>query len=102
VVEARKADKQQKLDADIGALTQYSRIKVRASGGVFAVTLVNVYEARRTVEVIWDQGATKEFKYSSVVWTDDGEVQEKPGKGMEGPNANAAANGEYRLWSLGP
>ncbi|KAG8772667.1 hypothetical protein FRC12_002956 [Ceratobasidium sp. 428] len=80
VVEARKLDKQAKLDADIGALTQYSRIKVRASGGVFAVTLVNVYEDRRTVEVIWDQGGTKEFRYSSVVWSDqpDGAVQEKP------------------------
>ncbi|QRV82296.1 JmjC domain, hydroxylase [Ceratobasidium sp. AG-Ba] len=80
VVEARKLDKQQKLDADIGALTQYSRIKVRASGGVFAVTLVNVYEDRRTVEVIWDQGGTKEFRYTSVVWSDqpDGAVQEKP------------------------
>ncbi|KAG8701435.1 hypothetical protein FRC08_004080 [Ceratobasidium sp. 394] len=80
VVEARKLDKQQKLDADIGALTQYSRIKVRSSGGVFAVTLVNVYEDRRTVEVVWDQGATKEFRYSSVVWSDqpDGAVQEKP------------------------
>ncbi|KAG8733006.1 hypothetical protein FRC10_000490 [Ceratobasidium sp. 414] len=80
VVEARKLDKQQRLDADIGALTQYSRIKVRSSGGVFAVTLVNVYEDRRTVEVIWDQGGTKEFRYSSVVWSDqlDGAVQEKP------------------------
>ncbi|KAG9095934.1 hypothetical protein FRC06_009228 [Ceratobasidium sp. 370] len=80
VVEARKLDKQQKLDADIGALTQYSRIKVRAPGGVFAVTLVNVYEDRRTVEVIWDQGGTKEFRYGSVVWSDqpDEAVQEKP------------------------
>ncbi|KAF8742797.1 jmjN domain, partial [Rhizoctonia solani] len=80
LVEARKADKQQKLDADIGSLKQWARIKVRGSGGVFAVTLVNVYEERRTVEVMWDQGSTKEFKYTSVVWTDDGEVQEKPGK----------------------
>ncbi|KAG8771287.1 hypothetical protein FRC12_003708 [Ceratobasidium sp. 428] len=80
VVEARKLDRQAKLGADIGALTQYSRIKVRASGGVFTVTLVNVYEDRRTVEVIWDQGGTKEFRYSSVVWSDqpDGAVQEKP------------------------
>ncbi|CAE6492394.1 unnamed protein product [Rhizoctonia solani] len=84
LVEARKADKQQKLDAEIGALKQYARIKVRASGGLFAVTLVNVYEDRRTVEVIWDQGSTKEFKYTSVVWTDDGEVQEKPGKTEDG------------------
>ena len=84
MVEARKADKQQKLDADIGALKQYARIKVRASGGVFAVTLVNVYEDRRMVEVIWDQGSTKEFKYTSGVWADDGEVQEKPGRTEEG------------------
>ncbi|CAE6482174.1 unnamed protein product [Rhizoctonia solani] len=89
MVEARKADKQQKLDAEIGALKQYARIKVRTSGGVFAVTLVNVYEDRRTVEVIWDQGSTKEFKYTSVVWTEDGEVQEKPGKVAEGaPSGN--------------
>lgn len=32
------------------------------------------------VEVVWDQGLTKEFRYSSVVWSDqpDGAVQEKP------------------------
>ena len=80
LLEARKADKQQKLDSDVGALIQYSRIKVRASGGVFAVTLVNVYEDRRMVEVVWDQGLTKEFRYSSVVWSDqpDDAVQEKP------------------------
>ncbi|KDN44039.1 hypothetical protein RSAG8_05771, partial [Rhizoctonia solani AG-8 WAC10335] len=80
LVEARKADKQQKLDADIAALKQYARIKVRAPGGVFAVTLVNVHEDGRMMEVIWDQGSTKEFKYTGVVWADDGEVQEKPGK----------------------
>ncbi|KAJ1301874.1 hypothetical protein OPQ81_000714 [Rhizoctonia solani] len=95
LVEARKADKQQKLDAEIGALKQYSRIKVRASGGVFAVTLVNVYENRRTVEVIWDQGSTKEFKYTSVVWTDDGEVQEKPGKAGEGATVASDLTGSY-------
>ncbi|CAE7056829.1 unnamed protein product [Rhizoctonia solani] len=96
LVEARKVDKQHKLDADIAALKQYSRIKVRASGGVFAVSLVNVYEDRRTVEVIWDQGSTKEFKYTSVVWTDDGEVQEKPEKvGESAPLAGADLTGLY-------
>ncbi|CAE6447318.1 unnamed protein product [Rhizoctonia solani] len=94
LAEARKADKQQKLDADIGALKQYARIKVRASGGVFAVTLVNVYEDRRAVEVMWDQGSTKEFKYTSVVWTDDGEVQEKPGK-TEGIMLGSDITGSY-------
>jgi hypothetical protein len=46
----------------------------------FAVALVNVCEDRRTVEVVWDQGSMKEFRYSSIVWSDqpDGVVQEKP------------------------
>ncbi|KAG9119721.1 hypothetical protein FRC07_005109 [Ceratobasidium sp. 392] len=102
VVEARKLDKQQKLDADIGALTQYSRIKVRASGGVFAVTLVNVYEDRRTVEVIWDQGGTKEFRYSSVVWSDqpDGAVQEKPTTQSQPPQATPQSKTPYRTGTL--
>ncbi|KAG8731860.1 hypothetical protein FRC11_001925 [Ceratobasidium sp. 423] len=95
LVEARKADKQQKLDAEIGALKQYARIKVRASGGVFAVTLVNVYEDRRTVEVMWDQGLTKEFKYTSVVWMEDGEVQEKPGRAGEGATLGSDLTSSY-------
>ncbi|KAH7320507.1 JmjC domain, hydroxylase-domain-containing protein [Rhizoctonia solani] len=100
LIEARKADKQQKIDADIGALKQFARIKVRASGGVFAVTLVNVYEDRRTVEVIWDQGSTKEFKYTSVVWTDDGEVQEKPGKAGEGPAPEISKSFHIRYYII--
>ncbi|KAF8759500.1 jmjN domain [Rhizoctonia solani] len=74
LVEARKADKQQKLDADIGSLKQWARIK---NGGS-----------------MWDQGSTKEFKYTSVVWTDDGEVQEKPGK-VEGETLGSDLTGSY-------
>ena len=45
-----------------------ARIKLRVSSGVFEVSLVRVIEERTAVEVLWDGGVKKEFKWSSLVW----------------------------------
>lgn len=45
-----------------------SRVKLRVSAGVFEVSLLSVDEERGTVEVIWDEGYPRVFKWSSLVW----------------------------------
>ena len=52
-----------------------SRIKVRVSTGVFEVSLISVDEDNGTVDVIWDGGIKRTFKWSSLVW---GESQGEP------------------------
>lgn len=52
-----------------------SRIKIRVSAGVFEVSLVRVIDETGSVEVVWDKGVKREFKFSSVViGTKDGQV----------------------------
>ncbi|KAG8796192.1 hypothetical protein FRC12_003157 [Ceratobasidium sp. 428] len=65
VIEVCKLDKQAKVDADIDTLKQYSKIKVRASGGMFAVTLVNPRIAGR-----WRSSGTRAGRksFDVVVW----------------------------------
>ncbi|KAJ7841899.1 hypothetical protein B0H14DRAFT_3457171 [Mycena olivaceomarginata] len=54
--------------ADILAPVLLSRIKVRVSAGVFEVTLVRVYEERRSVGVLWDAaGEMRELKWGAVI-----------------------------------
>jgi hypothetical protein len=57
-----------------------SRIKVRVSAGVFEVSLVQVIEETGSVEVVWDRGIKREFKFSSIVFgtTKDDIVGQKP------------------------
>ena len=45
-----------------------TRIKLRVSAGVFEVSLVRVVEETSSVEVIWDRGMKREFKWGSVVF----------------------------------
>lgn len=45
-----------------------SRIKLRVSAGVFEVTLCRVVEELSSVEVLWDRGLKREFKWGSVVF----------------------------------
>ena len=77
---AKKANKIEKIRKDLLALPEMSRIKLRVSSGVFEVSLVAVHEERNTVEVIWDDGIKKEFKWGSLVWgnIDDQSVGQKP------------------------
>jgi hypothetical protein len=45
-----------------------SRIKIRVSAGIFEVSLVRVIEEFNSVEVLWDRGIKREFKWGSVVF----------------------------------
>jgi len=45
---------------------------------VFEVSLVQVNQDRRTVEVLWDGGQKREFKWGSIVWSWSGETGRKP------------------------
>ena len=56
-----------------------ARIKIRVSSGVFEVSLIRVIEETGSVEVLWDRGVKREFKWGSVVFgSTDGPVQQKP------------------------
>ena len=56
-----------------------SRIKLRVTAGVFEVTLVRVVEETYSVEVLWDRGVKREFKWRSVVFGEtDSIVGQKP------------------------
>lgn len=50
------------------ALPPLSRIKLRASGGVYLVTLLRVIEATGSVEILWDGNTKREFKWGSVMF----------------------------------
>ncbi|KAJ7078409.1 jumonji superfamily protein [Mycena belliarum] len=67
IVASRRASKQESLRADVLALPPLSRIKLRVSAGVFEVTLMRVVEERRSVEVLWDLGEVREFKWGSII-----------------------------------
>ena len=45
-----------------------ARIKIRVSAGVFEVALLRVMEETGSVEVLWDRGVKREFKWGSVVF----------------------------------
>jgi hypothetical protein len=57
-----------------------TRIKIRVSAGVFEVSLLRVLEPSKSVEVVWDRGIKREFKWGSVVFgsTDGQTVLQKP------------------------
>ncbi|KIJ42711.1 hypothetical protein M422DRAFT_170744, partial [Sphaerobolus stellatus SS14] len=77
LIAAKKATRDTKLRAELDALREGSRIRIRTSGGVFAVNTT-----KWTVEVIWGGGAEREFKWGSIVWGNSGEggaVVRKPG-----------------------
>jgi hypothetical protein len=80
IAAARKAFKQDKIRNDLIALPPMTRIKIRVSAGVFEVSLIRVIEASKSVEVLWDRGIKREFKWGSVVFgsTDGQTVLQKP------------------------
>lgn len=76
---AKKANKQDKIKNDLIALPSMTRIKIRVSAGVFEVSLIRVIEETNSVEVLWDRGVKREFKWGSVVFgSTDGPVLQKP------------------------
>ena len=79
VAAQKKASKQVKIRNDLLALPSMARIKIRVSAGVFEVSLIRVIEETSSVEVLWDRGVKREFKWGSVVFgSTDGPVQQKP------------------------
>lgn len=75
----KKASKQEKIKNDLLALPIMSRIKIRVSSGVFEVSLMRVIEETGSVEVLWDRGLHREFKWGCVVFgSTDGPVQQRP------------------------
>ncbi|CAA7269425.1 unnamed protein product [Cyclocybe aegerita] len=79
VAAQKRASKQDKIRQDLLALPSMARIKIRVSAGVFEVSLIRVIEETGSVEVLWDRGTKREFKWGSVVFgTTDGPVQQKP------------------------
>ncbi|GLB42769.1 putative jmjN domain containing protein [Lyophyllum shimeji] len=79
VAAAKKEAKQDKIKAELLALPPMARVKLRVSSGVFEVSLIRVIEATRSVEVLWDKGDKKEFKWNSVIFGNtEGPVLQKP------------------------
>ncbi|KDR66167.1 hypothetical protein GALMADRAFT_259628 [Galerina marginata CBS 339.88] len=79
VAAQKKASKNNKIRNDLLALPPMTRIKIRVSSGVFEVSLIRVVEETSTVEVLWDRGVKREFKWGSVVFgSTDGPVLQKP------------------------
>ena len=79
VAAQKKASKDNKIRSELLALPSMSRIKIRVSAGVFEVSLIRVIEETSSVEVLWDRGVKREFKWGSVVFGNtDGPVLQKP------------------------
>jgi hypothetical protein len=57
-----------------------TRIKIRVSAGVFEVSLLRILEQSKSIEVLWDRGIKREFKWGSVVFgsTEGQMVLQKP------------------------
>ncbi|KAJ8456252.1 hypothetical protein ONZ45_g18791 [Pleurotus djamor] len=87
---AKKANKQDRIKNDLLALPTMARIKIRVSAGVFEVSLIRVIEETGSVEVLWDRGLKREFKWGSVVFgSTDGPIQQKPSEIAAVPQGNA-------------
>ncbi|KAI0641835.1 hypothetical protein C8Q79DRAFT_299359 [Trametes meyenii] len=79
ILAAKKAQQQDRIRNQLLALPPMSRIKLRVTAGVFEVTLLRVLEETCSVEVLWDRGLRREFKWRSVVFGEtDGVVGQKP------------------------
>ncbi|KIJ67259.1 hypothetical protein HYDPIDRAFT_84235 [Hydnomerulius pinastri MD-312] len=90
VAAAKKANKQDKIRNDLVALPPMSRIKIRVSAGVFEVSLVRIIEETKSVEVLWDRGIKREFKWGSVLFgqTDGQTVMQKPSEPAPAPEGD--------------
>ena len=79
MIEAKKAHKQDKIRSELHLLPVMSRIKVRVSSGVFEVSLLRVIDETKSVEVLWDQGIKREFKWGAIVFgSTDRTLGQKP------------------------
>lgn len=79
VIEAKKTNKQDRIRNELHLLPTMSRIKVRVSSGVFEVSLLRVMDETKSVEVLWDRGIKREFKWGAIVFgSTDRAVGQKP------------------------
>ncbi|KAI0696985.1 hypothetical protein C8T65DRAFT_662929 [Cerioporus squamosus] len=86
ILAAKKAQQQDRIRNALMALPPMSRIKLRVTAGVFEVTLVRIIEETGSVEVLWDRGLRREFKWRSVVFGPiDGIVGQKPSEAAPEP-----------------
>ena len=84
---AKKAQQQERIRSALYALPPMSRIKLRVTAGVFEVTLVRIIEETSSVEVLWDRGLKREFKWRSVVFGEtDAVVGQKPTEAAPEPS----------------
>ncbi|CAK5263192.1 unnamed protein product [Mycena citricolor] len=68
VIDERRASKQRNLRDDVLALPPLARIKLRMSSGMFEVTLLKVLEEKKSIQVSWNLGGVREFKWSAIVF----------------------------------
>lgn len=96
ILEAKKANKQDKIRKDLLALAPMSRIKIRVSAGIFEVSLVRVIEESKSVEVLWDRGIKREFKWGSVVFGNlEGQtIGQKPTEAAPEPEHQAGSSSQ--------
>ncbi|RDX44633.1 hypothetical protein OH76DRAFT_1408862 [Lentinus brumalis] len=86
ILAAKKAQQQDRIKNALMALPPMSRIKMRVTAGVFEVTLLRIIEETGSVEVLWDRGLRREFKWRSVVFGNiDGVVGQKPSEAAPEP-----------------
>lgn len=80
IAAAKRATKQDRIKSELVGLPPMSRIKIRVSSGVFEVSLVRIIEETGSVEVLWDRGIKREFKWGSVIFgqTEGQTVVQKP------------------------
>jgi hypothetical protein len=80
IAAAKRATKQDRIKGELIGLPPMSRIKIRVSSGVFEVSLVRIIEETGSVEVLWDRGIKREFKWGSVIFgqTEGQTVVQKP------------------------
>ncbi|KAH9895782.1 hypothetical protein C8Q73DRAFT_689416 [Cubamyces lactineus] len=93
ILAAKKIQQQDRIRNQLLALPPMSRIKLRVTAGVFEVTLLRVIEENHAVEVLWDRGLKREFKWRSVVFGEtDAVVGQKPTEpAVEQDEASSAA-----------
>ncbi|KAF4588124.1 hypothetical protein EYR38_010089 [Pleurotus pulmonarius] len=91
VAAAKRANKQDKIRNELLALPSMARIKIRVSAGVFEVSLIRVIEESNSVEVLWDRGMKREFKWGSVVFgSTEGPIHQKPSEVVVEPQASTS------------
>lgn len=71
---AKKALKEDRIRVHLLALPPNSLIKIRVNSGVFEVLLSRVLEDAKSVEVVWDKGVKRAFRWSSVVFATEAPI----------------------------